>query len=204
MNKSKQINNTKKVVSFTSMEHGTAEDYRYLDQLEDQYKADLPRRLINALEQLEHSLSGYKVSRLEHVLQAATRAHRAGESEEWVMAALMHDIGDDLATYSHSEMAAAVLRPFVSDEIYWVVKHHGIFQMYYYAQHSGGDRNAREQFAGHPYYHSAIKFCHEYDQNCFDPDYPSEPLEFFTPMIERIFSTPKAFDVEHIARYGEN
>jgi len=85
MNKSKQINNTKKVVSFTSMEHGTAEDYRYLDQLEDQYKADLPRRLINALEQLEHSLSGYKVSRLEHVLQAATRAHRAGESEEWVM-----------------------------------------------------------------------------------------------------------------------
>ncbi len=204
MTKSKHNNRAKKAVSFTSMEYGTAEDYQFLDQLEDQYKADLPRRLIKALEQLEHSLSGYKVSRLEHVLQAATRAHRAGESEEWVMAALLHDIGDDLATYSHSEMAAAVLRPFVSDEIYWVVKHHGVFQMYYYAHHSGGNRNVRDQFADHPYYQRAVNFCHQYDQNCFDPDYHSEPLEFFIPMIERVFSAPKAFDAEHIARYGKN
>lgn len=195
---------TIKTVDFIRMEDGVQEEYEYLDQLEDQYKEGLPDRLFSALSQLEHSLSGYKVSRLEHVLQAATRAYRAGESEEWIMAALMHDIGDDLATYSHSEMAAAVLRPFVSEEIYWVIKHHGVFQMYYYAHHSGGDRHARDQFAGHQYYESAVRFCHEYDQNCFDPDYQSEPLEFFKPMIERVFSKPKAFDPEHIARYGEN
>ncbi|MGK0375988.1 MAG: putative HD phosphohydrolase [Arenicella sp.] len=193
-----------KTVDFTAMQDGRADEYAYLDKLEDQYKAGLPQRLINALSQLETSLSGYRVSRLQHVLQAATRAHRAGESDEWVMAALLHDIGDDLATYSHSEMAAAVLRPFVSDEIYWVVKHHGIFQMYYYAHHSGGDRHAREQFAEHQYYFSAVKFCHQYDQNCFDPDYDSETLEFFKPMIQQMFSKPKAFDQEYIARYGEN
>ncbi len=193
-----------RTVEFIRMQDGDADDYAYLDQLEDQYKVGLPQRLIDALAQLEHSLSGYKISRLGHVLQAATRAYRAGESEEWVMAALFHDIGDDLATYSHSEMAAAVLRPFVSEEIYWVVKHHGIFQMYYYAHHCGGDRNARDRFADHQYYQSAVKFCHEYDQNCFDPAYQSEPLDFFKPMIERVFSKPKAFDQEHIARYGEN
>jgi len=192
-----------KTVSFTQMSDGTEKDYAYLDQLENQFKAGLADRLIAALEQLEYSLSGYKLSRLKHVLQSATRAYRAGESEQWVIAALMHDIGDDLATYSHSEMAAAVLRPFVSDEIYWVIKHHGIFQMYYYAHHGGGDRHAREQFAGHPYYESAVKFCHEYDQNCFDPDYQSENLEFFRPMVERVFAKPLAFDKEHIARYGE-
>jgi predicted HD phosphohydrolase len=186
------------------MQDGRVDEYAYLDKLEDQYKSELPQRLIDALAKLEGTLSGYRVSRLEHVLQAATRAHRAGESDEWVMAALLHDIGDDLATYSHSEMAAAVLRPFVSDEIYWVVKHHGIFQMYYYAHHSGGDRHARDRFAEHQYYSSAIKFCHHYDQNCFDPDYDSETLEFFKPMIQQMFSKPKSFDEEFIARYGQN
>jgi len=192
-----------KTVSFTKMSEGTDQDYAYLDELEDQFKLGLADRLITALAQLEHSLSGYKISRLEHVLQSATRAHRAGESEQWVMAALMHDIGDDLATYSHSEMAAAILRPFVSEEIYWVIKHHGIFQMFYYAHHSGGDRNARDQFADHPYYDSAVKFCHEYDQNCFDPEYKSESLEFFRPMVERVFAKPLAFDKEQVARYGD-
>ncbi len=193
-----------KKVSFTKMQDGTGEDYAYLDQLEDQYKLDLPQRLLTALAALEETLSGYKISRLEHVLQAATRAHRAGESDEWVAAALLHDIGDELATYSHSEMAAAVLRPFVSDEVYWVIKHHGLFQMYYYAHHCGGDRNARDQFKDHRYYDSAVKFCHEYDQNCFDPEYDSEPLAFFKPLLQRVFAVPKALDAEQRARYGEN
>lgn len=193
-----------KTVKFTTMEEGDAQDYAYLDELEDHYKEGLVGRLIDALAKLEESLSGYQVSRLEHVLQAATRAHRAGESDEWVAAALLHDIGDELAPYSHSEMAAAILRPFVSDEVYWVVKHHGIFQMFYYAHHSGGDRYARNQFESHPYFDSAVKFCHEYDQNCFDPNYSFEPLSFFQPLLERVFAKPKAFDAEHIARYGQN
>ncbi|NND83237.1 MAG: HD domain-containing protein [Gammaproteobacteria bacterium] len=191
-----------KTVDFIRMQDGTAEEYAYLDQLEDQYKAGLPDRILEALAKLEHSLAGYKVSRLEHCLQAATRAQRAGESDEMIVAALLHDLGDELATYSHSEMAAAILRPFVSDEIYWVVKHHGIFQMYYYAHHCGGDRNARDQFKDHPFYDTAVRFCHEYDQNCFDPDYESESLEFFRPIVERVMAKPKAFDAEQQARYG--
>lgn len=191
-----------KTVDFTRMEDGTVEEYAYLDQLEDQYKQGLADRLLQALAKLEFSMSGYKLSRLEHSLQSATRAHRAGESEQMVVAALLHDLGDELATYSHSEMAAAILRPFVNEEIYWVVKHHGIFQMYYYAHHCGGDRNVRDQFRDHPYYATAVKFCHEYDQNCFDPDYDSESLEFFRPIVERVTAQPLAFDMEHQARYG--
>ena len=191
-----------KTVDFTRMEDGTVEEYAYLDQLEDQYKQGLADRLLQALAKLEYSMSGYKLSRLEHSLQSATRAHRAGESEQMVVAALLHDLGDELATYSHSEMAAAILRPFVNEEIYWVVKHHGVFQMYYYAHHCGGDRNVRDQFRDHPYYATAVKFCHEYDQNCFDPDYDSESLEFFRPIVERVTAQPLAFDMEHQARYG--
>lgn len=185
------------------MSEGTAEEYEFLDRLEDTFKEELPNKLISAIAELEHSLSGYQVSRLEHVLQAATRAYEAGESEQMVVAALLHDIGDDLAPYSHSEMAASILRPFVDDEIYWVIKHHGLFQMYYYAHHSGGDRNARDRFKDHPYYDTAVRFCHEYDQNCFDPKYPSKPLSFFEPILQRVCAKPLANDLEHQARYGD-
>lgn len=189
-------------VKFTSMSEGTKEEYEFLDKLEDTFKEDLPNKLLKAVAELEDSLSGYQISRLDHVLQAATRAYEAGESEQMVAAALLHDIGDDLAPYSHSEMAAAIIRPFVSDEIYWVIKHHGVFQMYYYAHHSGGNRNAREQFKDSPYYDTAVRFCHEYDQNCFDPAYETKPLSFFKPIIERVFSQPLSDDPEHQARYG--
>ena len=190
-------------VNFKNMESGTAEEYAFLNDLEDQFNVDLPKRLIAALSSLDSSLSGYQISRLEHCLQGATRAYVAGEDLEMVIAILFHDIGDELAPYSHSEMAAAILRPFVSEKIYWIIKHHGVFQMYYYAHHSGGDRNVRELFIDSPWYQDAIKFCHEYDQNCFDPDYESKPLEFFVPMINEFFSRPKIDDPEELARYGK-
>jgi len=190
-------------VKFTRMEDGTREEYEFLDRMEDEYKAGLPDRLLESLRKLEHSLSGYRINRLEHSLQGATRAHRAGESDEMIIAVLLHDIGDDLAPYSHSEMAAAILRPFVSDKFYWIIKHHGVFQMYYYAHHCGGDRNAREQFKDNAWYQDAIDFCHHYDQNCFDPDYASEPLEFFDPILRRVLANPSITDAEQVARYGE-
>jgi predicted HD phosphohydrolase len=175
-------------VGFTQMKHGTKEDYELLERLEHEYVRGLPDRLLGALRGLEHSLSGYRVSRLEHSLQSATRAERAGEPEEVVVAALLHDIGDELAPYSHSEMAAAVLRPYVSEKTYWIIKTHGIFQMYYYAHHVGGDRNARDRHSGHQWFDDAVRFCEDYDQNCFDPDYDSEPLEHFEPLVRRLFS----------------
>jgi len=174
------------------MEQGTAEDYAFLDQHEQQYIAELPQRLIEALLKLQHSLQGYQLSVLEHSLQSATRAHRAGEHEQLVVAALLHDVGDELAPHSHSEMVAAILRPFVSEEIYWVIKHHGLFQQYYYAHHRGGDRNARDRYQKHRYYQATVNFCHHYDQNCFDPDYTWESLEFFRPMLQRVFAHPLA------------
>lgn len=192
-----------KTVNFTRMEDGTQGEYEFLDALEDQFKEQLPERLIETLARLENSISGYRISRLEHSLQGATRAQRAGESEQYVAAILLHDIGDELAPYSHSEMAAAILRPFVSDELYWIVKHHGVFQMYYYAHHSGGDRHARDQFKDHPHYAAAVRFCHNYNQNCFDPDYSSESLEFFRPLLHRVFSQPRSDDQEQQARYGK-
>ena len=191
-----------KVVNFTRMEDSTREEYEFLDELEKQYCSGLADRLLNALKQLEHSLSGYKISRLDHVLQGATRAHRAGESDEMVLAVLLHDIGDELAPHSHSEMAAAILRPFVSEKLYWVVKHHGLFQMYYYAHFFGGDKNARDMFKDHQWYQDAIDFCHKYDQNCFDPDYDTEPLEFFEPLVRRMVAHPSMEDLEHTARFG--
>jgi len=175
-------------VSFTEMKHGTKEDYELLERLERDYAKGLPDRLMAALRGLEHSLSGYKVSRLEHSLQSATRAERAGEDEETVVAALLHDVGDELAPYSHSEMAASILRPYVSEKTYWIVKTHGVFQMYYYAHHMGDDRNARDRFRGNPWFDDAVRFCEEYDQNCFDPGYDSHPLEHFEPMLRRVFS----------------
>jgi predicted HD phosphohydrolase len=190
-------------VNFTRMEDGTREEYEFLDHMEDEYKAALPDRIVESLRKLEHSLSGYRISRLEHCLQGATRAHRAGESEEMIVAILLHDIGDELATYSHSEMAAAILRPFVAEKLYWIVKHHGVFQMYYYAHHCGGDRNCRDMYRDHAWYQDAVDFCHNYDQNCFDPDYDSEPLEFFEPILRHVMGQPSFSDAEQIARYGD-
>ncbi len=190
-------------VNFTRMEDGTREEYEFLDRMEDEYKAGLPERLMESLRKLETSLSGYRINRLQHSLQGATRAQRAGESDEMIIAVLLHDIGDDLAPYSHSEMAAAILRPFVSSKIYWIIKHHGVFQMYYYAHHCGGDRNAREMYKDNAWYQDAIDFCHNYDQNCFDPDYATESLEFFDPILRRVLANPSIDDPEQIARYGE-
>ena len=183
---------TTQAVSFTQMKNGTRADYELLNALEEEYARTLPGRILTSLRALEHSLGGYQVSRLEHSLQSATRAFDAGESEEMVVAALLHDIGDELAPHSHSELAAAVLRPFVSEKTHWIIKHHGLFQTVYYAHHLGGDKNARERFRGHKWFDDAAKFCEDYDQNCFDPDFQSKPLEFFEPMLRRIMAKPRA------------
>jgi len=181
-------------VSFVHMADGTAQDYALLEQHEKAYARGLPKRILHALGKLENSFSGYQVSRLEHSLQSATRAYNDDRETDYVVAALVHDIGDELAPFSHSEMVAAILRPYVSEKLYWIVKQHGIFQMYYYAHHTGGDQHARERFSEHPWYQDAIDFCKLYDQNCFDPAYPSKPLAFFEPMLEQVFGREPQFD----------
>ena len=174
-------------VGFTTMADGTAADYALLATYERAELARFPDRLLGWLRAMDGH-TGYRISRLEHSLQAATRAHRAGEDEETVVCALVHDIGDLLAPANHSEVAAAVVRPYVSDRNYWIMKQHGLFQGVYWFHHVGGDPNARDRYRDHPWYQACIDFCANYDQSSFDPDYPTEPLEFFTPMVHRVFA----------------
>lgn len=173
------------VVSFTQMKDGTAADYELLGRIEAEEMKTFPDRVLGWLRTMEDS-AGYQISRLDHSLQAATRAHRAGEDEEKIVCVLLHDIGDHLAPANHSEVAAAVLRPYVSDKNYWIVKHHGVFQGFYYFHHVGMDPHARERWKDHPYYQATVDFCENYDQCSFDPDYDSLSLEFFEPMVRRI------------------
>ena len=175
-------------VQFTEMKHGSKEDYELLSKFEKEYAEKLPDRILEALLNLGDSMDGYQVSRLEHSLQSATRAERDGADEEMIVATLLHDIGDSLAPFNHSQLVASVLRPYVSEKVYWIMLYHGLFQEYYYAHHIGRDRNARDQFKDHQYYQEAVDFCERWDQKSFDPEYESFPLEHFEPMVRNVFS----------------
>jgi predicted HD phosphohydrolase len=187
------------VVSFRRMEDGTREDYELLERREREYVRTLPDRLLGALQKLDQSLQGYAVTRLAHSLQAATRALRDGADDELIVAALIHDVGDDLSPYNHSEVAAGIIRPYVRPEVTWIVEQHGLFQTYYYAHHYGRDRHARERFLGHPWYQACQDFCAKWDQCSFDPAYPSEPLCTFEPRLRAIFSRP-AHDPRYVGK----
>ena len=186
-----------RTVGFRQMKDGTAADYALLEELEEGYARALPDRILEHLGRLADGLSGSRVSRLEHSLQTATRALRDGADLDWVVTALVHDIGDDLAPANHDSLAAAILRPYVREECSWVVQHHGIFQLVYYAHHLGKDPEARRKYADSPYYQAAVDFCERWDQAAFDPDYDSEPLAAFAPMVREVFSRPP-WDPAHL------
>ena len=179
-----------KTVSFTAMKDGSKEDYEYLRDQEHQYNAMTTDRLLRELaSQAQDTIGGYKITRLQHALQAATRAENEGADIDWIVAALLHDIGDGLAPQNHDKMAAEIIRPFVREEVSWVVEHHGVFQMVYYAHHyEGWNRNERERFRDHPCYQSCVDFCERWDQSSFDPDYAMRDLDHFEPAVRQVFS----------------
>ena len=178
-------------VSWTAMEHGTAEDYEFLDQQHYAHvRAGLVDNLLNILQCLRGPTLGYPIDRYDHSLQSATRALRNGESTDLVAAALLHDIGDAFAPENHSAAGAAVLQPYVDERTHWVIAHHGLFQGYYYFHHLGGDRDAREQYLESPHFDACVDFCENYDQNCFDPKYPNLAVEDFRPLLDEVFSRP--------------
>ena len=177
-----------KKVNFTEMKNGTKEDYMFLDKLEKEYVGETADRILGFLSRMTSTLEGYKISRLEHSLQSATRAFKNKESEEMVVACLLRDIGDELAPLNHSEYAATVLKPYVSKKTHWIIEKHGEFQMYYYAHHLGADRFKREKYKDHKYYQATVDFCEKYDQCSFDPNYKSMSLKDFEPMVRNIFS----------------
>ncbi len=178
-----------RLVAFTQMKDGTREDYLMLHELGKPFLAGTADRLLRELaRQGEETLSGYRITRLEHALQAATRARRDRADIDWVVAALLHDIGDGLAPQNHDRFAAEILRPFLREEVTWVVEHHGIFQMHYYAHHYGWDRELREKYSDSPYYQACVDFCERWDQSSFDPDYPIDPLESFEAQVRAVFA----------------
>jgi len=182
-----------KSVNFTEMKNGSKEDYLLLNKHEKKYIEGTADRLIKFMSGLSNTLEGYQVTRLEHSLQTATRALNDKADEEMIVAALFHDIGDELAPLNHSEYAGTVLKPYVSEKTHWIIEKHGEFQMYYYAHHLGGNRNERDKYKGHKYYKDTVDFCENWDQKSFDPNYKSLTLKDFEPYVKKIFSrTPYA------------
>jgi predicted HD phosphohydrolase len=175
---------------FRAMTQGTAEDWKAIGQAGRAFNAAHPDRLLSALKALGEDEGGFAVNRLEHSLQTATRAHRDGRDEEYVVCALMHDIGDLMGPANHAEIGATIMKPYVSDANFWMMDKHGIFQGYYFFHHIGLDRDMREQYRGHPHFEHCAQFCHLYDQNSFEPTYDSLPLEAFEPMLRRVVAKP--------------
>lgn len=181
-------------VSFTQMKDGSRADYALLEAHEATFVAGTADRLLAELaRQADETLSGYKITRLEHALQSATRARRDGAHIDWVVAALLHDIGDGLAPQNHDRFAAEIMRPYMREEVTWVVEHHGTFQMVYYAHHYGWDPELRQKYKDNPYFQSCVDFCERWDQSSFDPDYPMDSLESFTDEVRTVFGR-KAYD----------
>ncbi|HZM31510.1 MAG TPA: HD domain-containing protein [Acidimicrobiales bacterium] len=177
--------------TFTAMTEGTAEDWQRIAASSLAFYPGLPDRVMTHLRLLDGDFGGFKIDRLTHSLQTATRAYRADRPDDYVACALLHDIGDTLASFNHPDVGAAVVKPFVDDDLHWMVEKHGVFQGYYFFHHLGLDRNMRDQFEGHPYYDLTAEFCAEYDQPAFDPDYPTMALEEFEPLLRDFFRSPK-------------
>ena len=184
----KKIKPVVEKVKFKQMKEGSKEDYFLLNKLEKKFIEGTADRVLKTMQGLTSSLVGYQINRLEHSLQTATRALKEKASDEMIVAALLHDIGDELAPNNHAEFAAAILKPYVSEKTAWIVEKHGIFQMYYYAHHLGFNKNERDKYKGHKYYPATAEFCEKWDQISFDPNYKSLLLKEFEPYVKKIFS----------------
>ena len=184
-------NMTEQRAGFKSMKESTKADWDIIASHHRPFAAALPDRVIGHLKLLGGDSGGFAVDRLQHSLLTATLAHKAGEDEEYVICALLHDIGDTLGSWNHPDVGAAILKPFVSEANHWMVEKHGIFQGYFFFEHIGLNANMRDQFRGHPHFERTARFCEIYDNPAFNPELECAPLEFFEPMLRRVFAAPK-------------
>jgi predicted HD phosphohydrolase len=173
--------------SFTRFSESTRQDWDNITEHAKKTQQKVASQVWEQLLKLDGDLDGYPVTRLEHSLQTATRAERDGQSMEYVMCALLHDIGDSLAPDNHEAIAAAIIKPFVSEAHHWMVAHHGIFQGYYFWQHIGLNQNARDAYVDSPHYELTAEFCAKYDQVSFDPTYESHTLSYYEPHLRTFF-----------------
>ena len=176
----------KPAATYTRMDEGTVEDYAIMESYRPAKMALLPDRLMDMLVEIGDKEDGGPLDGYAHSLQSATLAYHDGADDETVFAALFHDIGQLVSEHNHAEVSGAILKPFLSERMYWVVKHHGIFQGYYYFDKVGWDPDAREAYRDSPHYGDCVHFCERYDQIAFRRDYPTKPLDFFEPMVRRL------------------
>ena len=172
---------------FHKMDDMSRDDFAILRKVHEQNLAQLPDLLLGLLRSLGGD-EAYPVDRLTHSLQAATRAHRDGRDEEYVVVALLHDVGEALGPLNHGEVIASVLHPFISEANHWMLLHHPVFQTYFYGGGVGIDPNGRDVYRSSPHFEHTAEFCAKYDEVSFDPDYQHEPLETFIPMVRRVLS----------------
>jgi len=177
--------------TFKSMRQSTKQDWDIITTRYVPFARELPDRVLAHVRMLGGDTGGYAVDRLQHSLLTATLAHKGGEDEEYVVCALLHDIGDLLGAWNHPEVSAAMLKPFVSEANHWMVEKHGIFQGYHFFHHIGMDRNMREQYRGHPHFERTERFVDLYDEPAFDAEMECLPLEYFEPMVRRVFLAPR-------------
>lgn len=177
--------------TFTRFQDSTKQDWELIKQAFVPFVHALPDRVIAHLNLLAEDRGGLPIDRLTHSLQTATRALRDGRDEEYVVCCLVHDIGDSLGPFNHADIAAKVLKPFVTEANLWMIEHHTIFQGYYYYDHLGADRNKRMMFADSPHFDRCAEFCELYDAPAFDPKFETLPMSEFEPMLRRVFAQPR-------------
>ncbi len=177
--------------TFHDMALSTQEDWATIMVSAKAYSPQGGKRVLDHLKLLDGDFGGFAIDRLTHCRQTATRAHRDGRAEDYVVMALIHDIGDTLGAYNHPDIAAAIIKPFVSEELHWITQHHGIFQGVNFFHHIGLDPDMREKFRGHEHFAACEEFIDKYDCPAFDPNYDTAPLEFFEPMVMKLFSYPQ-------------
>jgi predicted HD phosphohydrolase len=181
---------TSERATFTTMAESTGEDWSIIAGHTANFMVGLPDRVLTHLRLLDGDFGGFPVDRLTHSLQTAARAERAGRDDAYVLCGLLHDIGDTLGSFNHADIAAAIVKPFVSEELHWMVEHHAEFQGYYFFHHLGLDRDMRERHREHPQYDATVEFCADFDSPAFDPAYETPPLEHYEPLVRSMMAAP--------------
>lgn len=176
---------------FKSFTESTQEDWAIIAGEQMKFMSELPSRVLQHLQLLKGDCGGFPVDRFQHCLQTAELAAEAGEDDEYVVCALLHDIGDTLGAYNHADVSAAILQPFVSEANHWMVKHHGIFQGYNFFHHLGMDRNMRDNYRDSEHFERTARFIAKYDNPAFDHSKPALSLELFEPLVRKVLAEPR-------------
>jgi predicted HD phosphohydrolase len=178
--------------TFTRMDESTQEQWAVIGKETYAHQHRVADRTLEMLRSLEEITDGFAVNQLVHSLQTATRAERDGADPEVVFASLLHDIGKAVSVPNHPEIAAAIIKPYVREEVYDMIRAHQDFQGRHYYHHFGGDPNARAKYEGAPWFELAARFADDYDQTAFDPDYDTLPLEHFEPLVREMMASPRS------------